>query len=147
MLTVDFQYFETFKEKVKDEEVITNKVLLNKTKHSNDYYSIPTLKDLHKVALSILSDRFESGYFSKLDIPAELDYTYEDIEKMPESFQVAAKYKLVDNKKNIRDCENNNKEYDLAKKAIDEKNGLLAWSIIKNRNEYEEIEIINPITY
>lgn len=149
LLTVDFQYFEAFKEKVKDEEVITNKVLLVKTKHSDDYYAIPTLNDLYKAALSILSDRFEAGYFYKSEIPTNtLDYTYEDIEKMPESFRKEAKSKLDEVCNMIERCIKECEEVNMIEKALREKNGLLAWSIIKNRNgyEYEEIEIINPIT-
>jgi hypothetical protein len=138
--------FTVFKERVKDEEVVKNKILIDKGKYGDGYFAIPTLKDLYKVCLFILKDRFEMNYFFKYnEFPKELDYTEEDIEKMPESFRKDAKEKLKTNKKYISDCKEVNREYELAEKALKEKNGALAYEILRNRDgEYEKFEIIEP---
>lgn len=141
--------FNLFKERIKDDEVvIPTKILVDNNKYGQDYYSIPTIKDLYKVALRLLEIRFDNNCFYKYDIPNELDYTYEDVEKMPESFRKDAKSKLDNHNKHIKECKEVNNEYETVKKAIDEKNGNLAWTIIKNREgyEYEKIDIITPKT-
>ena len=139
--------FELFKERVKDEEIVTNKILICRDKHSDNIYSVPTLKDLHKVALYILNERMENGYFQKWNLPQPLDYNLEDIEKLPESFRKDAKSKLLSNLEQIRDAKNNNREYDNAKKALETEDGELAFSILSDRNgyEYEGFELIEPI--
>lgn len=140
--------FELFKTRIKDEEVfIPTKILIDRTEYSDDYYSIPTLKDLHKVALHILERRFDNNCFVKCNIPNELDYTYEDVEKLPESFRKDAKNKLDRRIKSIKDGKAINREYEIVEKIIKEENGELAWSILRNRedNEYEKIEIVTPI--
>lgn len=147
LLTSKFHFFESFKERIEFEEVVTNKILIDNHKDGEDYYSIPTLKDLYKVSLYILKNRMEYGYFSKCELPKELDYTEEDVEKMPESFRKDARYRLIEKKNYIKDCKKVNDEYDLTEKAINEENGALAYEILKKRNdhEYEDFKIIEPI--
>ena len=139
--------FNAFKERVKDEEIVTNKILICKEKHSDKIYSVPTLKDLHKVALHILKYRFENGYFQKWNLPQPLDYNLDDIEKLPESFRQDAKRKLDSNLREIRDAKENNREFDNAKKALETEDGDEAFSILSDRNgyEYEGFELIDPI--
>ena len=147
LLGGELEVFEAFKESVKDEEIVTNKILICRDKHSDNIYSVPTLKDLHKVALYILNERMENGYFQKWNLPQPLDYNLEDIEKLPESFRKDAKSKLLSNLEQIRDAKNNNREYDNAKKALETEDGELAFSILSDRNgyEYEGFELIEPI--
>jgi hypothetical protein len=147
LITLGFEDFISFKESIKDEEVVTNKILINKDENGDDIYSIPTLKDLYKVSLHILESRIRNGYFRKWDLPKnELDYTMEDVEKMPESFRKEAKSKLENNLSSIKSYNEHNYECDLAQKAIDTENGELALTIIRSRNgnEYEEFEIVTP---
>lgn len=146
--TSEFHFFESFKERIKFEEVIIpNKILIEHNKYGENYYSIPTLNDLYKVSLHILEERLENKFFCKSNIPEKLDYTYYDIEKLPESFRKDAKSKLDGRNKYIKECEEANKEFDLIEKALNEKNGQLALQILKNRIdfEYEKIEIIETI--
>lgn len=146
--TSELHFFESFKERIKFEDVVNpTKILIDRTEYSDDYYSIPTLKDLYKVALNILEKRFDNNCFVKCNVPNELDYTYEDVEKLPESFRKDAKNKLDRRIKSIKESKNTNREYEIVEKIIKEKNGELAWSILRNRedNEYEKIEIITPI--
>lgn len=148
LLANKLDLFNLFKERIKDEEVvIPNKIIVDYHRDGEDYYSIPTLKDLYKVALHILEKRFENKYFYRCTLDEDLDYTYEDIEKMPESFRKEAKNKLDKHNTYNNKYKEANREYDLIEKAISEKNGALAWSIIKNRedDEYEKYEFINPI--
>ncbi len=147
LLGGELEVFQAFKESVKDEEIVTNKILVCKEKHSDEIYSVPTLKDLHKVALHILQYRFENGYFQKWNLPQPLDYNLEDIEKLPESFRQDARRKLLSNLEEIRSAKNNNREYDNAKKALETEDGEEAFSILSNRNdyEYEGFELIEPI--
>ena len=139
--------FELFKERVKDEEIVTNKILICRDKHSDNIYSVPTLTELYKVALHILEYRFENGYFQKTTLPKPLDYTKEDIEKMPESFRKEATEKLKSNERYIQSAREVNREYDNAKNALKNNNGSESWEIIRSRNdnEYEQIELIEPI--
>lgn len=146
--TSEYHFFESFKERINDDMVIIpNKILIDTNKYGQDYYSIPTINDLYKVSLHILNCRFENNFFCKSNIPEKLDYTYDDIEKMPESFRKDAKSKLDVRNKYIKECEEVNKEFELIEKALNEKNGQLAWHILKNRQdyEYEKIEIIETI--
>jgi hypothetical protein len=139
--------FNAFKERVKDEEIVTNKILICGDKYSNDIYSVPTVRDLHKVALHILEYRFENGYFQKSTLPKPLDYTKEDIEKMPESFRKDVTEKLKSNERYIQSAKEVNREYEYAETAIKENDGQTAWEIIRTRNnEYEKVELIEPKT-
>ena len=147
LLTSKFHFFESFKERIQFNEVVTNKILIDTNKDGEDYYSIPTLKDLYKVSLYILNYRFDNGYFVKYEYgpPKELDYTEEDIEKMPESFRKEAKTKLDNNKSHNKNCKKCDDEYSIVEKAINEKDGELAFDIIKkNHQEYEDIKIVEP---
>jgi len=47
----------------------------------------------------------------------------------------------------LNNVNQNNSQFEKAKRAVKEKNGQVAWSILRDRNgdEYEEIEIIEPI--
>jgi len=133
---------------VGDEYSITTNVLLEKGKHDNNcYYAIPTLSDLYKVSLYLLKIRMDSGYIQKWDVREPLDYTEDDVEKMPKSLQKKAKDALESNKRIIASDKENNRNFELAEKAIKEENGRLADRIIDGRigYEYEEIEIITPI--
>jgi hypothetical protein len=148
LLDGKIERFESFKNtiKIKYEEVVTNKILIYKHRDGDDIFSIPTLKDFYKVCLHILNNRFENNYFSKYnedEFPKKLDYTEEDIEKMPESFRKEAKDKLNTNKRYINDCKEANREYELVEKALKEEDGHLASTIIKNLDS-DEIEIVEP---
>lgn len=140
--------FNAFKERVKDEEIVTNKILICDDKYGRDIYSVPTVTDLYKVALHILEYRFENNYFQKSTLPKPLDYTKEDIEKMPESFRKDATEKLKSNERYIQSIKEVNSEYDDAENALKNKDGQTAWEIIRSRNdnEYEKIELIEPRT-
>lgn len=148
LINADFADFKYFKESVKDEEIVTNKILIVKDKYSDDIYSIPTLKDLHKVCLHILEYRFENNFFYKSTLPEELDFTEADIEKMPESFKEEAKAKLRTYLSMVKNAKETNREYEEAENAIKTKNGDLAYSIVKSRSgyEYEDFEIATPKT-
>ena len=147
LLGGELEVFNAFKESVKDEEIVTNKILICKEKHYDGIYSVSTLKDLHKVSLHILNERMERGYFQKWDLPQPLDYNLEDIEKLPESFRQEAKRKILNNLEEIRTARTNNREFDNAKKALETEDGELAFSILSDRSgyEYEGFELIDPI--
>lgn len=143
-----YNVFEEFIEKVKDEVIVNNTILICKEKHGDMIYSIPTINDLYKVSLHILQKRVNINYIQKWDLPTdELDYNEDDIEKMPKSFQEKAREELKHHKQNIKSYVDNNKMYDLTIKALDEKNGALAFRILQFRTdyEYEEFEIVEPI--
>ena len=136
--------FEVFKERVKDDEVvISNKILVYE---NNDYFSIPTLKDLYSVALYILRCKVNEGHYKERTYsPKPLDYTDEDIKNMPESFRSIAENKLNAYKSSLKEIKEYNHMINLVEKAIDDENGSLAWSILKNGIEDNQIEIINTI--
>jgi hypothetical protein len=148
LLASKFDLYEIFKERVKDEEITKNKILIDKGKHGDHFFSIPTLKDLYKVSLYLLKERINYGYIQDWGKYNEkpLDYTEEDIEKLPLSFQEKAKEKLNYYNEQLKAYEENKIVCDLAKKAIKEKDGATAFRIINNRRdyEYESFEIIEP---
>ena len=50
LLADKLDLFEIFKERIKDEEfVIPTKIIVDYNRYGEDYYSVPTLKDLYKV--------------------------------------------------------------------------------------------------
>lgn len=139
--------FLTFLEEIKDEVVVEPKILVFKEKHGDKYYYANTYEQLKKVSLEVLAERLSYWYITKWGIPTELDYSFEDIDKLPETFRHDAKLKLKENKKRIKEATDNNRIYEAAVRAVDEQNGDLAWTIIQNRTEYEyeEFEFVEPI--
>ena len=138
-------YVELLKE-IENEQVVEPKIVVFNGKHGDDYYYINTYEQLKKVALHVLQERMDYWYITKWGVPDALDYTFEDIEKFPDSFKKEAKSKLAKRTEEIKEAKDNNTLYDAAVKALDEENGSLAWSILQNRadHEYEGFEIIEP---
>ena len=145
LLAEKFDLFEVFKDRIKDEEIVEpNTILVRNNEYSSDYYSIPTLKDLYKVGLHILEDKFENNEFCLSTIPEELDYTYEDVDKIPESFRKDAKSKLDSHNNHIKYCKETNMMYEDVKKAVTKKDGKLAWYILRSLDN-NDIEITQLI--
>lgn len=138
--------YEKFLEEIKDEVVTERKIIVFKGKHNDDYYYAENYDQLKKVCLKVLSERLAYWYITKWGVPAELDYSFDDIENLPETFRKEAKDKLAANKKRIKEAVDNNRIYEAAVRAVDEENGDLAWTIIQNRTEYEyeEFEFVEP---
>lgn len=148
LLEFKFKEFEKL-QKNNQSTFITNKILISKEKHGDRIFHVPTINDLHKVALFILEERAHIfKYIRKSNQPKQLDFTKDDIEKMPESFKNNANIQLSNYENNLIEIETNNKMYNNTVRALNENNGTLAWNILQNRNGYmyEKIELINPIS-
>lgn len=148
LLEFKFKEFEKL-QKNNQSTFITNKILISKEKYGDRIFSVPTINDLHKVALFILKEREHIfKYIRKSNQPKQLDFTKDDIEKMPESFKNNANIQLSNYENSLIEIETNNKMYNNTVRALNENNGALAWNILQNRNGYmyEKIELIDPIS-
>ena len=146
LLTSNPDLFESFKERIKHDLVVTNQILVEFQKHGEGYFSIPTINDLYKVSLFILKNRIEIGYIQQLKEPEPLGFEESEIEFLPEPFRKDAKEKFDHQRKLESEIQKNNKDYNNSIKAIEDEDGATAWRILGKRSdyEYERIEIIQP---
>lgn len=127
------------------EFVVTNQILIYKEKYGNSYYNVFTITQLYKVALEIVQNRMDDGYIQEFNLPEKLDFTKEDIEKLPESLRKEAEKKLEYYQANLKSIKENNQSFLDAKKAVETQDGYLAWLVLNNRAgyEYENFEIVS----
>jgi len=122
-------------------------LLVFKEKHGERYFYIPDDKALFAVALKIVSERFEEGYWypepGVEDKPAAPDYTKEQIATLPESMQKTATATLAAYERSLREYNGLVDEFKRIEKAVEEKDGQAAWQIIRERQraEYEGYDL------
>lgn len=117
-------------------------LLVFKEKHGDRYYHVVDDKMLLAVALKILTERFEEGYWygepSDLpDPPKAPDFTKEQVEAMPESLRPAAYKKLHDYAVAMRQYNEEVDDYRRIEKAVREKDGREAWQALNDRSDAE----------
>jgi len=134
----DIDGFKDFCKEVENEVVICQRIMTHKSKHYNYNYFVPTYNDIFKASLLILKEAMSSNYISDWgEYDFTLDFTLEDIEKMPKSLQTGAKTKLKQHNEQLKYYEENKRDFELAKKAIDTKDGRLAYRVVMDRCDYE----------
>lgn len=121
------------------------RVLIEDNKYGQELWAASTEEELYASAIAILSDRHE--YFYQEDVPEPLEI---DLDSIPEALHEEAKRKLDSNKRDIAYAEQVNREYDEFIRAVDGKDGKLAWEILQKRSgyEYENVyleDVRNPL--
>lgn len=118
-------------------------------KHGNRNVIAETSEGFFDLFLEVLKDRIESHYFTEPDEPQKPSITEDTVKSLPEGpTKKAAQQELNSYKRSLVCYKEEKLEWDTANKAINEKNGRLAYSILKNRSdkgaEYEGITVEQP---
>ena len=117
------------------------KVLVFKEKHGDRYFNIPDDKTLFRVSLKILTERFEAGYWyykpGDEDKPKAPDFTKEQVAAMPDSLREGATKKLVSYQGELRRWERDSEDFNNVKKAVETKDGRLAWQCLLDYSDGE----------
>jgi hypothetical protein len=123
-------------------------VLILKEKHGDRYFYIPDEAALHEAALEIVTERGKKGYYGPyLTKPEDLDFTEEDINKLPALLQKEAgpalRAKLQKYKNEMRAWRQCEDEVAFIKKTVEMKHGENAYEILHMRDnaEYERTSL------
>lgn len=130
-------------------------LLILHEKHDTSYYHIPDELSLFVVALKVLTDRFNSGYwYYKPDLSKcyydKGVHTQADVDKIENAAvkEEASKF-LKAYLRERRDKEEDLDQYERMEKAIQDKNGRAAWEILydeRSDGEYERVELASYST-
>lgn len=115
------------------------RILVLKEKHDTSYYDVATDEKLHKVALQIVKERL-GDWIMKPDPPGKADeynLTSEQVAALPEGLRKTYLSNLNHNKRMWREYEKQKAQYEAAVKAVEEKDGKLAFEVMKARQDYE----------
>ena len=113
-------------------------VLVVKEKHGTAYFHAPDEETLHKVALLILTGRHKAGWYYAPEKPKAPDYTNEaEILKLRGEIQRSAAAKLRQYVGALAQFEYESERFKDIQKAIETKDGALAWKILRERSDYE----------
>lgn len=116
-------------------------LLVFNEKHGDRYFNVPNDEALFAAALKIVTERFEQGYWyvepEENEKPAAPDFTKEQIATLPESMREAAQKKLREYERSLHDYNELVDGYARIKKAVDEKDGRVAWEVIRDRCDAE----------
>lgn len=117
-------------------------VLVFQEKHGDRKFKVPTVESLYKVALKVLADRMEYDIVEPDDSDRpNIGFTKEDLTngKFPEGSLILAAAQKV-----WKDAQSQDSEYQIAAqqlkdatKALKEKDGALAFSVLESRNDWE----------
>ncbi len=128
-----------------------NKVIVLHEKHGDRYFMVPTLKDLEKVSLKIVSERYLEGcWYYGDEKPEEPEISLKQATTMKEG---ALKNMVTDSwksyKTNLKYYEESLISEQLLKDAIKDSDGGKALQFLNNRkyNEYEGFEIVECEIY
>ena len=126
-------------------------ILVFREKHGNRYFHVPTENHLYAACLSVLKDRFEDDWYydpyrEKRDSwdPEPPQMTTEEIENLPEgSIRVAARQQHSKYAEWARERDDGHKEYVRIKEAVENRDGMEAYAILRSRSdgEYEGFTI------
>jgi len=118
-------------------------------KHGEFYFLVKEDEDVFRIALSILRGRLKTGWYpAPGPKPADLDFTEEDVQKLPKTFQPDAWRKFSVHKNELNWWLQETKNHGDIKQALAENDGRLAWQILKDRSdgEYENVGIERLLT-
>lgn len=125
-------------------------LLVFKEKHGTSYYHADNEAQLFAIALTVVRDRYEQGYWygSEKDIEAtrveqsvrmaKLNGLRDELAKQTHETVVRALKRDRDElEREINDNVEAIRFFDMAKRAVDERNGGLAWELLQDRSQYE----------
>lgn len=129
-----------------------SQILIFQEKHGTRYFDGTTDKARYAAALYILKQRFEEGwwYGEEEKVPSlegtidDTGLTIQQIEDLPDGkIKKEALEAVKSLKRSIRYAKEHNYQLKLIKKALDESNGRLAYSVLRDRSdhEYERMEV------
>ncbi len=123
-------------------------ILAFREKHGTRYFWALTQEQLYKHCLTILTNRFEQGwYYCPTDKETQPEISLEQIEQLPEGTIKNAALKQYKNWERTRQANKDAREdYELIKYAIEAQNGQQAfWSLdTRSDHEYERMQRIYP---
>lgn len=126
-------------------------VLVVHEEHGVDYYLIPDLESLHSAAFSVLVGRYEKGWYSPEKEPTKLGLTIEQIDALPigDVFKRFATQEFQRYEIDFRHWQESVALYANIEKAIETKDGSLAWQILQDLECYGSyrcsLEPLRPI--
>lgn len=124
-------------------------LVLFRGKYGDDYYLVESKEAEEKMFLDVLTDRFNTGWYSWMKehkpYGTKPPYTREDIEKMPESMdkEKSSFLKVISKwEKEEKESTSFRRDSELMEKSVKEKDGKLASDLISeySEGEYEGFE-------
>lgn len=119
------------------------RILVQHHKHGECIFNATTLEQLHKAALYILFNNNDCGFYYDGDEPDPLDFDPASLDSLPASLRRQAEEKIKQHERNMRNYLHQHEFYTDVQAALAEKNGALAWQILRARthHEYERVEL------
>jgi hypothetical protein len=120
------------------------KILIAKEKHGDRYFDVSSKEQLHKVALYLLKQRFEAGYWYYEPKPVEaLGFEEKDLSTMPASLQEDAEKRLNRYYWELKTYKEELANWQDIQEAIKNSDGALALQILecRDRFEYESVYV------
>lgn len=111
-------------------------IIIFKEKHGDRYFRFNSFEAVQETALSILKDRMDL-YIYEPDPVDPIDFTEEDIKNYPESLKKEAYTKFRNYVRGKEWFDTINDDYLLGKYALANKDGKVAWNVIRNRQDHE----------
>lgn len=112
-------------------------VLVLREKHGNGYFLVQTDEELLQVAKMVVAGRKRQRWYGEPRAAVELDFTAEDIEKMPKSLQKVAREKLAEVRERQEWTEEEAEVWELVEASEKDESGVLAYEVLWRRREYE----------
>lgn len=114
-------------------------VLVAKEKHSTRVFDATTREALYASALTLLKERMDSGYYyEEPEAPAEPAMTIKQLEALPEgAIKRAGLREWEDRDEALQEYRREHASWLRMTKALEEKDGSLAWEALRARYDYE----------
>ena len=111
-------------------------VMVLREKHGDRYFVVDNDEELHQTALAVVRQRLKEGWYYEPDEPkkSDLDYTKEDVAKLPVSLQKEASRKLECEDILMEYYRDEKKRWDLVNQACSQADGKTAWVILLDTN-------------
>ena len=121
-------------------------VLILNEKHGDRYFLVKTEKDLHDIALKVVTQRFKDGYWYYYDdeLPELPEISKEQIAQLKDGNVKRALQQAWDSYDYaLRFCEDGKKEQLFLKNLLDKQDGVAAWKFLRHRrgHQYEGYQL------
>lgn len=124
------------------------RIVMFDEKHSQRHFIYNNRAEFYAIMLFVLIERFESGdWYFEGDMPEEMEMSLDEIEKIKDqATKDFALEKYHNYQRELKDYQKENQQYLNIEKAVQEKNGQIAYNIMASRRnyEYENFETIEP---
>lgn len=137
-------------DKVARKLVTRPSVLVCHEKHGNRYFAIPDDEALKRAALKILGDRVKDGYWYGVigEAPRALK-SVADLGGLPDHLWSAHNDAVKTYKRELDAFERRRDLLDEIAKSLAEKDGVLAWRVLRERSEHEyervSLEVVEAV--